>query len=510
MKAERDLIAYNDLKRKIIEPGFCTLCGACVAACPVEALEIEKKELLYVHDCSEDVKFCPLCYDVCPYTEALLLETLGFVTEAPDRREDLGYYRKLALAQSADKKLREQTCTGGVVTALLGYAIDKGIIDSAVISESELKSVAELKSSLGLIPDDVLVAVKGRLSPGAVATAFRKAVREYGRTKIAFVGTPCTVLALRKLESWEHKITNSLKMIIGLMCLWSYSLPNLIEYTAKKYDLEPSEIQKMTLDNDFKICVKDNVVTLPVSEARAQALLGCRTCVDFTAELADISVGGASPLEDWSTVIIRTATGEKLFDDAVKDGIIRLRSQEEPEAFSHLMMMATQKKKAALSEIKKREKTGLPVPPSASRLTQLLPRELRLLSSFTVDQVMSKDVVTISPETTVDEVLNIMTKHHHTGYPILNEMGQLGGIVTFEDVFKVPIQARGKTPARKIANKRLVTAHPRDSLLDVYQKMIEKGIGRVLVVEQENPKKLLGLVTRTDIMHVFTWPMKLK
>jgi CIC family chloride channel protein len=174
------------------------------------------------------------------------------------------------------------------------------------------------------------------------------------------------------------------------------------------------------------------------------------------------------------------------------------------------MMMATQKKKAALSEIRKREKTGLPVPPSASRLTQLLPRELRLLSSFTVDQVMSKDVVTISPETTVDEVLNVMTKYHHTGYPVLDENGRLVGIVTFEDVFKVPVQKRSKTMAGKIANKRLVAVHLRDSLLDVYQKMIEKEIGRVLVVEQENPRKLLGLVTRTDIMHVFMWPMKLK
>jgi CBS domain-containing protein len=40
--------------------------------------------------------------------------------------------------------------------------------------------------------------------------------------------------------------------------------------------------------------------------------------------------------------------------------------------------------------------------------------------------------------------------------------------------------------------------------------MIEKEIGRVLVVERRDPKKLLGLVTRTDIMHVFMWPMKLK
>jgi len=510
MKAARDLIAYNDLKAKIVEPGFCTLCGACVAACPVGALKIEKNELHYLHDCSEDMKFCPLCYDVCPYTEALLLETLGFVTEAPNRREDLGHYRKLVFAQAVDGKLREFSHGGGVITALLKHAVDKGIIDSAVISESELETPAKLRSSVSLIPDDMLVAVNGKLSPGAVATAFGKAVQEYGKTRIAFVGTPCAVLALRKLESWEHKIMDSLKIVVGLMCLWSYSLPNLIEYSTKKFDLEPSEIRKLTLDNDFKIHAENGVIALPVSEVKAQALLGCRTCMDFTAELADISVGSANPLEEWSTVIVRTETGEKLFDDALKNGVIRVRSTDEPDSFARLMLVATQKKKSALGEITKRGKAGLPVPPSARRLTQLMPRELRLLSSFHVNDIMSRDVLTLKPTTTVEEVLNIMTKHHHMGYPILNNKDQLVGIVTFDDIAKVPQTKRNTTQVGKIAHRKLITSLPSDSLLDAYKKMIEKEIGRVLIVDPADPKKLLGIITRTDIMHVFMWPMKLK
>jgi coenzyme F420 hydrogenase subunit beta len=456
------------------------------------------------------MKFCPLCYDVCPYTETLLLETLSFVTDAPNRREDLGHYRKLVLAQAVDDNLRKLSHGGGVVTALLRFAVDKGIIDSAVISESDLETPTKLLSSISLIPDDMLVAVNGKLSQGAVATAFGKAVQEYGKTRIAFVGTPCAVMALRKLESWEHKIMDSLKIIIGLMCLWSYSLPNLIEYSTKRFDLKPSKIRKLVLDNDFKIHAGGDVITLPVSEAKAQALLGCRTCMDFTAELADISVGSASPLEEWSTVIVRTETGEKLFDDALKDGIIRVRSAETPETFVHLMRVATQKKKVALVEIAKRQKAGLPVPSSAYRLTQLMPRELRLLSSLSVRDIMSGNVLTIEPTTTVEEALNIMIKHHHLGYPVVNEKEQLVGIVTFDDIAKVSSTERSTTHVEKIANKELITALPNDSLLDAYKKMIEKEIGRILIVDPTNPKKLLGIITRTDIAHVFMWPMKLK
>jgi signal-transduction protein with cAMP-binding, CBS, and nucleotidyltransferase domain len=40
-------------------------------------------------------------------------------------------------------------------------------------------------------------------------------------------------------------------------------------------------------------------------------------------------------------------------------------------------------------------------------------------------------------------------------------------------------------------------------LLDAYKKMIGKEIGRILIVDPANPKKLMGIITRTDIMHVF-------
>jgi len=95
VKSKKDtLIAYNDLERKIINSGFCTLCGACEAACPVHAIKIENDEVHQVHDCSKDLDLCPICYDVCPHSEALLLESMRFVADAPIRREGLGYYRK--------------------------------------------------------------------------------------------------------------------------------------------------------------------------------------------------------------------------------------------------------------------------------------------------------------------------------------------------------------------------------------------------------------------------------
>ena len=512
MVASRELIAYNDLKKSIIEPGFCILCGACEAACPVHALKIEHDTLHYLFDCSKHLEFCPICYDVCPFTEALLLETLSFVTDAPYRRESMGYYRRIVLAQATDEKLRELSHSGGVVTALLLHGIRTEFIDSAVVSESEEEVPIRLRPSIGLVPDDLLSTVDYKHFPSAVATAFGKAVHEYGKAEIAFVGTPCHVRAIRKLEAWEHKIIGSLKIVIGLMCLWSFSYPELTKFLKEHSNIEANEIKRIDLDKKYRILTSDNrEIAISPHEVREHTLNNCRMCQDFTAELADISVGGAHPLSDWSIVIIRTEIGEKLFDEAVKAGVLRIKSiEEEPEVYRHFVEMAMLKRQYAINEVEKRKSDNKPIPPAFARVVELLPREESLLSMLTAGQIMTRDVMTITPETTVEELLSIMTRHHHMGYPIVNEKGELIGIVTFEDVSKVPASKRSKTLAKEIAHKKLVTVNTDTSAIEVYEKMDKHKIGRILVVDKENPKKLLGIITKTDILHVLRWPMKRK
>jgi coenzyme F420-reducing hydrogenase beta subunit len=80
---------------------------------------------------------CPICYEICPHSEALLLRALRFVSDAPARNEALGYYRKIVLAQAEDPKLRKQSRGGAVVTSLLAYGIEKKVFDSAIVSRAE-------------------------------------------------------------------------------------------------------------------------------------------------------------------------------------------------------------------------------------------------------------------------------------------------------------------------------------------------------------------------------------
>ena len=500
MKGNRGLIAFDDLNRSIISQGFCTLCGACEAACPVHAIRMEENMLRY-DDCSNFLDFCPICYDICPHTEPLLMEAMKFVADAPIRRSTVGYYRRILLAQAVDPKIREISHSGGVVTTLLTQAMEDGIIDSAIISEAEPYAPLKLKPQISLVPDDVLSAVDSKFSASSVARAFGNAVREYGKAKIAFVGVPHQVLAIRKLEAWEHKIMSSLEVIIGLFCLWVFSLNQLLSFLEKEFGVQHSDIVRMDLAEKYNVHTSQKVIEVPIEQIMPNILNKCKTCMDFTSEFADISVGGAAPLREWSTVIIRTEKGEELFRSVLeKEAVRTMKIEEQSDVLTHLLSMAMRKKMIALQEVRELRRKGFSIPPIDQALT-FLQRETSIMADTTVGDTMTRAVMTVGPQIRVSQLLDVMTKHHHMGYPVVSEVGELVGIVTFEDTMKIPKERRSEVMVDQIAKRKLVTAHPDDSLISAFEKMSEHEIGRLLIVDPQNPRKLRGILTRTDVMH---------
>ena len=457
-------------------------------------MEDEKNRRL--HDCSEDLDLCPICYEVCPHSEALLLRTQKFVSDAPVKNEALGYYRKIVLAQATDPKLRALSRGGGVVTSLLTYGVEKKRFDSAIVSKAEPENPAKPKASVAIVPDDIISAVGSKFFPSPVAKAYGSAVYGYGKTKIAFVGVPCHVLALRKIEAWHHKIGENLAITIGLFCFGTFSMAPLLKYIEDNYHIKPSEIKYLRLSSKFVVQTEKDVIRIPISEIENIIMPSCRTCTDFTAELADISIGSAYPLEEWSTVIIRTKAGEEFFYDAVENGVINTWViEQEPEVYERVVRAALQKRTAALQEAKKfEEKFGyLPV---------LMLRETDdALAHVKVEDIMTKNVKTVRADINVSELLDLMAKQHHIGYPVVNDAGEPVGIVTLEEASQIGKEKRDKTLVSQIMRRKPVEVHPGDTALDAFKKMSEFETGRVLVMDPADSKKLLGMVTKNDLMH---------
>jgi CBS domain-containing protein len=235
---------------------------------------------------------------------------------------------------------------------------------------------------------------------------------------------------------------------------------------------------------------------VPLSEVKPHILTSCETCADFSAELADISVGSAYPLREWSTVIIRTKAGEEFFYSAVEAGVINTGVIElEPDAFAHVIETSVQKRRTALEELNKMKEAYVPVPVRPLR-------EIAVLSQFKVKDVMTGDVKTVSPDFTVTQLLDFMAKHHHTGYPVVNNHEELIGMVTLEDVAHVKKEERDQVLIRDIAQTDIVVVYAEERALDAFKKMGVNEITRIAVVDKENSKKVVGVLTKTDLTHI--------
>jgi CBS domain-containing protein len=235
-----------------------------------------------------------------------------------------------------------------------------------------------------------------------------------------------------------------------------------------------------------------------MSEVSDHILPSCRTCTDFTSELADISVGSAYPLQDWSTVIIRTKAGEEFFYKAVENGVINTWViEEEPTVIERVMIAAMQKRTAGLKKAKEMEETSgyLPV---------LMLRETDALAGIKVADIMNTNFKTVPENMSVRQMLDLVARSHHVGYPLMNKDNEPIGWVTIEEASSVDKTKRDTTSVSQIARRKLVTAYPDETALDVFKRMSENETGRVIIVDRADNKKLIGIITKTDLMHTLT------
>lgn len=130
--------------------------------------------------------------------------------------------------------------------------------------------------------------------------------------------------------------------------------------------------------------------------------------------------------------------------------------------------------------------------------------EEEVLKRIRVEEVMTKDFPTISASMTVRQLFNIFTKTGYHGFPVTRD-GKLCGIITLNDIR--PITRRKgwqKLKVIDVATKNLIVAYPEQTLDKVIVYMGEKQIGRVPVVDRNDKEKLLGVLTREDILRAYT------
>jgi CIC family chloride channel protein len=130
--------------------------------------------------------------------------------------------------------------------------------------------------------------------------------------------------------------------------------------------------------------------------------------------------------------------------------------------------------------------------------------EADIQGAITVDEVMTRDFPTVLPSMPVSELMEELHQSGHHGFPIVDESGSFCGIVTLEDVEAAMSRKDSTLTAGDIATESPIVAYPDQSIHDALAQFGGREVGRIPVMDRNDPKRLLGVLRRHDVIRAYT------
>ncbi|HEV2758310.1 MAG TPA: Coenzyme F420 hydrogenase/dehydrogenase, beta subunit C-terminal domain [Acidimicrobiales bacterium] len=355
----REVLQWKHLYSEVVTSGLCTGCAGCVVACPHDVLGYDDNEGVYKpfhleeelgpDNCIHGEKGCTSCTRACPRFRSWETEVDTHLFGRPRNAEEVdGVSKDIILARAADPKINEIGQDGGLVSAILIWALEHGYIDAALVSYLEGDGTSwKAIPGVAKTPEEVLAAAGSRYTYSANTMAYAEAV-EGGAEKLALVGMSCMssvppVMTVRKAGKPARRFV----LNIGLLCSKTFDDAIFEELFEAKYGLRKQDMVKMNIKGVFQIWMRDGSYhEVPLKECHAWTREGCKLCPDFAAEHADISTGGIGAFNDWTLTIIRTDIGREIMVKMLQDGTIEGRpGDDDPGAIALLRKLSVKSRK---------------------------------------------------------------------------------------------------------------------------------------------------------------------
>jgi coenzyme F420 hydrogenase subunit beta len=245
---------------------------------------------------------------------------------------ELGKYKACVSARSTDKEILKGSQDGGIVTQLFAFALEQGIIDGAIVAaagEEPWKPepvVATTKAELFAARG-----TKYNLSPNV--SLIKEATRSYGLDKIGIVGTPCQMQAVRKGQLYPfglRDVGDKIALAIGIFCMENFPYQSIVQLVEDHAAMKLEAVKKMEIGKGkFWVYGKrGQIVQLPLKVTHKYEQPGCHVCLDYVANLADVSTGSVGSPDGWSTVFVRSKIGDSVWGKAVAAGCFETKPIE--------------------------------------------------------------------------------------------------------------------------------------------------------------------------------------
>jgi len=374
--------SFKEMMNEVVAYGSCCECGSCVLVCPHNVIDYVDNKPKQVAKATNPFDYCGIsegigcdcCAQVCPRLgEREHHMTDSVFPEDGAYRGAFGVYRRVVAARCKDPEVLKRCEDGGVVTTILVWGLRNGTFDGAVVSATDPANPCAPHPKVVTTVDDAISSASSWYTycPNNLALAD---AQKLGLTKVAFVGVPCQITPVRKMQLIDPGFLNNgrkkdkiidkqrgflkgfgerVALNIGLLCSEVFSFNELMVDTVQgQLGIPLSEIRQFNVKGKVQVFKKDGeLVEINLRQAQEYARPECHHCGDFSAELADISCGGVGAT-NWTITVLRTEKGEKVFDAMVAAGLLDVRPIEEFENSMKVFLRLTRK-----------QRERVPVPP---------------------------------------------------------------------------------------------------------------------------------------------------
>ena len=327
----------------IVKSGLCLGCGFCTVKGNYEMKYSESRGMYLPQQIqssdNSEFQICPAKgYPIIKMSEELYT-TDGCYSI------DLGYVCRQLAVSSLSEKVLKNASSGGIMTHILLYLLEQKIVEKVVVTmfvftENGPRTKTFFTDSI----EDILNSQGSKYCPVNM-DSFIQELNEHKHEKFAFVGTPCQIAALRKMQQ-SNLVSKNLVLTIGNFC-GGFKNYNNIRKIAQRHGVDYKKINYFRFRGNGQ---PGNLLMIDSNEHIYQTnypsyagytgyskILRCHLCVDVTAELADIACGDAwidEYLKDekpWSVAICRNKFAAEIVHNMEKEHIIVTREITDKE-----------------------------------------------------------------------------------------------------------------------------------------------------------------------------------
>ncbi|MCD6459650.1 Coenzyme F420 hydrogenase/dehydrogenase, beta subunit C-terminal domain, partial [bacterium] len=200
---------------------LCCGCGLCKVSCPNKAIEIsfdknkEYKPFINKNKCNN----CGICLKICPMS----IDNLALrILHAAKQQDNYGLENTLDcyIGYETDEKKYIDSASGGMLSALLIYLLEKKYIDAVVHAQSlhGNKNKKYFQAAVSTSTGDINSRRSSFYYPIEFSTVLENIKKNDNISNIAFVGVPCVLSGLEKLLEFDKVLRKKIKYRFSLIC----------------------------------------------------------------------------------------------------------------------------------------------------------------------------------------------------------------------------------------------------------------------------------------------------